>query len=625
MKDADSKSTWSWTTIVKDASIALGLVALIIVLLLLSGCAQGGTAAPPASHSYSDPDSQIEATIPGSWRALRRPITSVSYPPQVLAAASFPVRVPRRPPNCSPSRVLDQMPPGGALVQIFEYAPEASGRPVRVPDLPPRLARFRYADADYGPFECAGYSYRFAFEQSGRAFQAHVWLNRKETNRARRSEALAILDSFKPTTRRVARVSTPPVPDARQTERVLRLGGRPLEMAVGQGSLWVLTCDRGCTARSGPSSGRLVRVDPRRGRILDSTELRGADGLAVGPGGVFVTGFWSDTLRRLDPSTLEVAHALWLRLPFELAPGDRDFLPFDVAANAVGVWVSTARGVLAKTDPLANRVVGTVRLPFKVAGEIDADAGAVWVAAQLAGVYQVGPGSNRVRARIRVGPRLMPIAVQDVAVLGDRAFALGVRTAKGRVATADNVLARIDPASARVEEIKALQPGSVRLAAGLGALWVAQPDQSTVLRIDPESGAATDELHVDADAGLVIAGDRLWAAAPNGVIRGLSVQGADCGTHPGVICSPVSERVRGWRECQPGLKGGGANVLARNVGCRAVRAALPYLGGVPAGAKPGESALRAGGWRCRSASEGQFGPVHHACVRGAQMIKFDFF
>jgi hypothetical protein len=182
----------------RDLLIAFGLLCVIVALLLLA--ARSGEGRTPDGATFHDPRAHVEARIPADWRAIRRPIDGVIYPPQVLAAASYPVRVPHHPIDCHPGRVLAQMPADGVLLQVFEYAPrDEDGKPVRVPRLPPRPSQFSYGNAEYGPFECAGLSYKFVFEQGGRAFQAHVWFDRSTVDPLLRAQALKILDSFRPT------------------------------------------------------------------------------------------------------------------------------------------------------------------------------------------------------------------------------------------------------------------------------------------------------------------------------------------------------------------------------------------------------------------------------------------
>jgi hypothetical protein len=177
------------------SGIALLGAAVLAAIVLASGA----HSAPDRASwpEYRNRAAAVGARIPGSWQIISRPITGVTYPPQVLAAASYPARAPRSPNGCTPTKVLSQMPRSGALVQVFEYAPESpTGKPIKVPKLPPKPANLSYSDASYGRFECAGPSYKFVFSLAGRAFQAHVWLSRRFVSPAARAQALGILASF---------------------------------------------------------------------------------------------------------------------------------------------------------------------------------------------------------------------------------------------------------------------------------------------------------------------------------------------------------------------------------------------------------------------------------------------
>ncbi len=69
--------------------------------------------AATANTTYRNSEANVEAAIPAGWRAIHRSINGVLYPPQVLAAASFRVRVPWHPISCHPGGVLRQMPSDG--------------------------------------------------------------------------------------------------------------------------------------------------------------------------------------------------------------------------------------------------------------------------------------------------------------------------------------------------------------------------------------------------------------------------------------------------------------------------------------------------------------------------------
>jgi len=60
--------------------------------------------------------------------------------------------------------------------------------------------------------------------------------------------------------------------------------------------------------------------------------------------------------------TLQTTATLQLVLPFEIVPGDDAFLPFDVAVGENAVWVSTARGALARLDLRVRRLNAMIRL-----------------------------------------------------------------------------------------------------------------------------------------------------------------------------------------------------------------------------------------------------------------------
>lgn len=185
---------------------ALGSVLIPTVFAGCGGAAAGGRQPEGSSSSatwYRNSKAKVAARIPGGWRVTGKPLTGVIFPTQVLAAASFPLVAPTNPRGCHPGSVLGQMPNRGVLLQVIEYVPRLpEGKAIHVPRLPPRPAHFSYRNGSFEPFECSGWSYQFAFEQGGRAFQAQVWFYRLAVDPRLRSEALQILDSFHPIGRR---------------------------------------------------------------------------------------------------------------------------------------------------------------------------------------------------------------------------------------------------------------------------------------------------------------------------------------------------------------------------------------------------------------------------------------
>jgi len=134
------------------------------------------------------------------------------------------------------------------------------------------------------------------------------------------------------------------------------------DMAVGEGALWVLgdSVDR-----------RVFRYDPRTGKPLGTTRLPFAPhSIAVGEGGVWVTGSIDDVVARLDPRTGRPTETIHVGRG---AGG--------VAAGDGSIWVASALArEVDRIDPHSARIVA--RIPVDGAPrQIAVGAGGVWVTA----------------------------------------------------------------------------------------------------------------------------------------------------------------------------------------------------------------------------------------------------
>lgn len=305
---------------------------------------------------------------------------------------------------------------------------------------------------------------------------------------------------------------------------VVRVGGTPYAFVAGHGSLWVLTCKEGCTEQGRSAIGRIVRIDPRKARIVASNRFLRPDTAAVTANGVYVLDFWRDRVRLVDPHALRVVRTLKLRLPFVFSPRDNAFLPEAVAVSRHAVWVATDRGALARTDLRLRRIISTTRLPAEAFGDpvggMAVGEGAVWLAESLAGVYRVDPGSARISARISVPLPSGRFDATEVIPCGGELLVLGARTSGG-VLTPRNELARIDVPRNRVEAVTTLPAGPLELACGSRSLWLAHPSSSVVERLDPSSGKVVERRHARIGTALAFAGGHLWTAFEDGTVRQL--------------------------------------------------------------------------------------------------------
>lgn len=159
-----------------------------------------------------------------------------------------------------------------------------------------------------------------------------------------------------------------------------------IRLGAGGGSIWVITL-----------FGRhsLHRIDPASNTVTGRVEDVG-DGvvdIAFGEGSVWVTGVHDGTVYRVDPSTLQVQ----ARIPV----GNR---PVSVTVGEGGVWVGMQRdGTVERIDPQTNRVVAS----FPVGGEpgrLTAAYGSIWV---LTGgdnaLARIDPQANEITAMVPLG------------------------------------------------------------------------------------------------------------------------------------------------------------------------------------------------------------------------------
>ena len=106
------------------------------------------------------------------------------------------------------------------------------------------------------------------------------------------------------------------------------------------------------------------RADGPDPRLARSVAPRG---VAVGPGGVYLTDFWRGTVRLLDRRTLHLATTVKLKLQRPIVTSttrDDAFLPIEISTAGGAVWVATDRGALARIDPRLEHVTAMVSLPL---------------------------------------------------------------------------------------------------------------------------------------------------------------------------------------------------------------------------------------------------------------------
>lgn len=169
------------------------------------------------------------------------------------------------------------------------------------------------------------------------------------------------------------RVYDPATHDVQTIQLKVRSGDPPRPEQI------VVDPQRGVAWVGDAEAGRVFRVDTDTMSATDTfTVPTPVSGLAVGGGGVWVSGAAEDRVTLLDADTGAVITSL------DLAPSGCN-TPDAVAVGAQAVWVacSTSRTML-RIDPTTREVAGSIALDGAPAAlTVDAD-GAVWVAVRPA-------------------------------------------------------------------------------------------------------------------------------------------------------------------------------------------------------------------------------------------------
>jgi virginiamycin B lyase len=240
-------------------------------------------------------------------------------------------------------------------------------------------------------------------------------------------------------------------------------GAGPAGMAVGAGAVWVPLAVPGALWGIDPATDKVSSKISLGGPLSGSISVSAAgDTVWVACCGESGTGASTSggRLLRVDPRRKRVVADIALNAS-----------PVAIAADASAAWVATADGQVLMVNPTRNRVTATIDAggPLGFDHTIAVGPSGVWLADPFdEQLVRIDPKTKRVMARIPAG------AVTTLAVTGDAVWAL---SSLG--------LVRVDPAEDRVAAIDPgpdLRRARL-VAADADALWTA--GWSSVSRIDP--------------------------------------------------------------------------------------------------------------------------------------------
>jgi DNA-binding beta-propeller fold protein YncE len=251
------------------------------------------------------------------------------------------------------------------------------------------------------------------------------------------------------------------------------VGSNPKAIAVGVGSVWIISEDDGTVARVDPktdsirtiNTGRPQAITIRDGKVLVSNQFGSLttidpENMRVGTSPQPGFGYFSFALGE------EALWGLWGGLDrinhggqVEKRIRKKLLETFAVAAGEGAVWVldGALRSVM-RVDPRTNTVVKRIQLPFEPGG-IAVGGGSVWVTNPSGGsVIRIDPRSNRIVGSTRVGRDPVAVAVGFGSVW--------VVNYQG------GTVSRIDPRDGSVVKTISVGRYPATLATGLAEVWV---------------------------------------------------------------------------------------------------------------------------------------------------------
>ena len=259
----------------------------------------------------------------------------------------------------------------------------------------------------------------------------------------------------------------------------ITIGGHPVGLALGAGSIWVIDDTDDVVRRVSPITGTVEAVIP----IGPAPTA-----VAVGAGSVWVADRTESSLYRVDPNTAAVHSVIQLQ----------GYLT-DVVVSAGRVWIGADGGRVFVVDPMTDVIVTTVTVPT---GMLATAGDSVW---------SVG---------IRAFPTLSHLDAADGSVLGQvqlAGVARGIAAGPGgawlvTVNGSDDRVVHVDSASV---EIAAAHPVIDARAVALGPrdVWVARPDAGRVTLVDAGGRGVLEARSIGGAPSLIAASDVMVVAA----------------------------------------------------------------------------------------------------------------
>ena len=263
----------------------------------------------------------------------------------------------------------------------------------------------------------------------------------------------------------------------------VRVGRRPVALAIGHDSVWVANADDGTVSRIHPDRREVIRTIGIGAPAID---------LAVATDAVWVANGSDGTVSRIDPSADAVVETIDLRGSSELVWNPT----YAVDADDDSVWIAVGPRHVLRIDPTTNEPSATIdvgQVPVGVARGEEA----LWVVTTAERALRIEPDTNTATAEVPIG---YPVAL----TAGKQA--VWVSDSRGQVW-------RINPDTGTVTQTTPVGRGLVGLCATEGAVFAASNADGTLVQIDPQDGRVVGLVAVgQAPTDVASWGGNIWVS-----------------------------------------------------------------------------------------------------------------
>jgi hypothetical protein len=331
---------------------------------------------------------------------------------------------------------------------------------------------------------------------------------------------------------------------------VPRLGGSTIAVAATREAVWVLTCARACSGGR-VSSGQLVELASRSGRVIKRFPVADPQALALGYGALWIAHFRTGAVTRVDPANGRTTASLQLTLPRPIVvvgngeSGRRGhdaapcspvacsdprvyrlyaFLPSSIRTGGGEVWVSTARGWIAEIDPRTSKLVAMVPSPSEDNATV-AESHGTWVAEDLDGVGFIEHGSRRLTLHA-ISEAGQSVAVSQLVSGGGLIWAYGTFLNPAYPAHGElnsSVVTAIDPRTGEIVHQQQFAYAADAIVYGAGGLYVADFGNGLLFRIGADFRVQTLRSLRGPENLVAATPGALWATTASGRLLRLAL------------------------------------------------------------------------------------------------------